>query len=238
MSDMAPAEAAPHERMSKRARFTVVTVVARFLHVAELAQLAKGSFTEKRFPMGPEKDQYTQSPITSAVEYFTDPENHELLACLNLPPKPSVAATKVAVKNACDYWFWQFAMSKRSSFADKPRRTKGDWNLDAEDFTSLGNLLTTAHWQDEYGNARLFASLEEMLRDSVVMEQNGDRPCEERREACNRVAELRRIKQKASGRAHEDLDTLLRRVQEKCRFVCMHVVAGTFCGACSHPLNA
>lgn len=237
MTDMADAEAAPHERLSERARFTVVMIVASFLKPAELVKLAAGTFETRGFPMGSGEAEYKKSPISRAVDLITGDDT--LLSCLHLPPKPSEEATKVAVKNACAYWFWEFAASPlRSSFADQPRRTKADWNLDDADFRSLGHLLTTVQWQDEQGNGRFFASLERMVRDGLDVELDGDRTHEELKEARSRVAELQRIKQRATGRAHENLDTLLLRVQQKCRCETSVRKCGGLQVPCSHPPNA
>lgn len=217
---MADAEACSYKRLSERARLGLIVIVSSFLNPEDAAKAAAGSLKTKDIEVGHGSPAYTKSPISRAVDLIVaDPKLREKL---QLPPQPDSAKTKTAVKNACDYWFWEIASSNRQSLADEPRRTKGNWGLDDVEFQLMGHYLTTTLWLDEHDNWRQFGSLEKMLKEWERMlgldpSAHGGLTREDREELQHRVDELKRIREKATGRAHGDLDILLPRVVEKCR---------------------
>lgn len=229
VANMAPS----YKRLSARTRSHLVNIVSSFLNEDDLKKASKGAFEKENFLSDTGKKQYRQSPISSAVALICN--DAELLEQLEFPSQQPVSEkVTVSVKNACAYWFWQVAKCKRQSFQDKPRRTKADWNLHYNDFQILGHLLTTVEWLDSQRNWRRYGSLEHMLQDGLhILETGVGVSSEKLVELQLHVDELRRIKEKATGRAHDNLDILLPRVCAKCR--CSTEPRRR---TCSHPLVA
>lgn len=214
-----------YQRLSARTRSFIVSTVIRFLTPEDAKKAAAGAFSEIAFRRavyaGDKHD--SKSPISRAVKFICS--DAKLLRDLEFPPEPGSKKVQQSVKNACDYWFRQIAMSKRQSYADEPRRTKADYGLHDSDFQMMGHWLTSWERLDWQGNLRRYASLEHMMQDGLhLLNMDTSLSSEQRLEAQRVVNELTRIKEQASGRAHENLDTLLDRVCTKCRCACCRLI--------------
>lgn len=134
----------------------------------------------------------------------------DLLQNLEFSPEPGSAKVQQSVKNACDYWFRQIATTKRQSYADEPRRTKADYNLHDNDFQMMGHWLTSRERLDWRGNWRRYNSLEHTMQDGLHLLNVDIGLSSEKRLEVQRVVNERM--EQASGRAHDNLDTLIDRV--------------------------
>ena len=206
-----------HIKVSERNRLHYVAAVAKFLEDEDWSKMFAGEFGEERKFSG--KYGESGSPITQATKFLMDMPN--FIAGLGLPPEWSEKKIRKTVANGCSFWFWEHASSQRESLADRPRKTRGDWNIPDDEFAYMGGLLTSVKYVDDQGNKRHFDKLEKMLGASLDVPKDVDRSLHERTEAARRTLHLQRIKRRASGKAHKSLDTVLKRVQKKCGCGCL-----------------
>ncbi len=166
------------------------------------------------------------SPVTPATNFIMSSDR--LIAYLGYPLDDKAKARK-DIMEGCRYWFKAIALDPhRQSFADMPRATKSDEGLTEADFQWLGQQLLAQVWVDSQGNRRRYPGLEAMLQGCTPASEADDcHPSE--RAVADRLLE---IKERATGGARENLDTLLVRVALKCRYV-MHVMHACFTS--SHP---